>query len=129
MGAIPRLANVVASTCQVCPAQPTPLWEIRAARVVHDSLERQIYFDRAQFRLAGVPIAYIPRLRLPDPSVRRTSGLLTPQLRFSSELGPGLKLPYFLTLGRSADLTLTPYLAERDRTLQFATARHSAPAC
>ena len=118
-GRYTRLSNVVASSCRVCPSSPTPLWEIRAARVVHDRLDRQIYFDRAQFRLAGLPVAYIPRLRLPDPSVERATGLLTPSLRFSSELGPGVKLPYFIVLGQSADLTLTPYIADRTRTLEF----------
>lgn len=113
------LRNVVASSCQVCPGSPTPLWEIRARRVVHDELERQIYFEGAQFRVAGVPLVYLPRLRLPDPTVERATGLLVPRLRFSSDLGAGIKVPYFIVLGRSADLTLGPYLAASTRTLEF----------
>ena len=46
------LRRVVASSCEVCAANPTPIWEIRASRVVHDTLEQQLYFDDAQFRLA-----------------------------------------------------------------------------
>ncbi|GAB4386284.1 LPS-assembly protein LptD [Albidovulum sp.] len=115
-----RMSRVVASSCQICPSNPTPLWEIRAERVIHDRLERQIYFDHAQFRVAGVPIFYLPRLRLPDPTLDRATGFLKPSVRTTSQLGPGLKLPYFITLGDSRDLTLTPYFAtNRTSTLEF----------
>lgn len=119
-GRFTELQTVTASSCKVCAGSPTPLWEIRARRVVHDEVARQIYFDRAQFRLAGVPVFYIPRLRMPDPTLKRTSGFLMPTLRTTSDLGTGLKLPYFLVLGRSADLTLTPYLTtKQSRTVEL----------
>lgn len=119
-GRYTELNKVVASSCEVCPSNPTPLWEIRARRVVHDQAEKQLYFENAQFRVAGVPIAYLPRLRMPDPTVKRATGFLTPEIRTTSELGPGLKAPYFITMGDSRDLTLTPYLAaSRTTTLGF----------
>ena len=119
-GRFTELQTVTASSCKVCAGSPTPLWEIRARRVVHDEVARQIYFDRAQFRLAGVPVLYIPRLRMPDPTLKRTSGFLMPTLRTTSDLGTGLKLPYFLVLGQSADLTLTPYLTtKQSRTVEL----------
>jgi len=114
-----RLDRVVASSCEVCANNPTPFWEIRASRVIHDDLERQLYFENAQFRIGGVPIFYFPRLRLPDPSVDRASGFLIPDFATSSVLGSGIKLPYFLALGDHADLTLTPYLATSTGTLEF----------
>jgi LPS-assembly protein len=116
-GRYTELSTVVASSCQVCAARLTPLWEIRARRVVHDAEARQIWFEGAQFRLGGLPVAYIPRLRIPDPGNRRAAGLLFPTFRTTSELGAGVKLPYFLPVGRSADLTLTPYLSPATRTL------------
>ena len=112
-GRYTALQSVVASSCKVCEGDPTPLWEIRARRVVHDEVERQIYFDRAQFRLAGVPVLYIPRLRMPDPTLKRATGFLMPSIRTTSDLGTGIKVPYFFVLGKSADLTLTPYLTAR----------------
>lgn len=108
------LSKAVASSCRVCADDPTPLWEIRARRVIHDQLERQIYFDGAQMRVAGVPLLWLPYLRLPDPTLNRTSGFLMPRLVSSSRLGVGLQLPYFITLGDSRDLTLTPFLASKD---------------
>lgn len=108
-GRYTAMTRVVASSCKVCEASPTPLWEIRARRVVHDQQEHQIYFDRASLRLGGVPVMYIPRLRLPDPSLQRATGFLLPTLSSSSTLGTGLRWPYFVTLGTNRDLTVTPF--------------------
>jgi LPS-assembly protein len=113
-GRYTKLDNVVASSCKICAGNPTPLWEIRARRVVHDQQERQIYFDNAQFRIAGLPVLYFPRLRMPDPTLARSPGFLMPSFRSTSGLGTGIKLPYFLPLGASRDLTITPYLSTAD---------------
>ncbi len=118
-GRYTELNKVVASSCQVCPSNPVPLWSIRARRVIHDQQTRQIYFEGAQFRAFDVPIFYIPRLRLPDPTLQRSTGLLFPTVRSSSALGTGIKLPYFITLGRSADLTVTPYISGKTTTLEL----------
>ncbi|GAB1362902.1 LPS assembly protein LptD [Rhodobacter sp.] len=112
-GRYTALDNVVASSCKVCASNPTPLWEIRARRVVHDQEERQLYFDHAQFRVAGLPVFYIPRLRMPDPSLARATGFLQPSLRTTSELGSGLKFPYFIVMGDHRDLTVTPYVTTK----------------
>ncbi len=119
-GRYTALETVAASSCKICAGNPTPLWEIRAKRVVHDEVERQIYFDNAQFRVAGVPVFYIPRLRIPDPTLKRATGLLAPTLRTTSDLGTGLKFPYFIVINRSSDLTLTPYLTTKNsQTLEL----------
>lgn len=113
-GRYTALDNVVASSCKVCAANPVPLWEIRASRVVHDQEERQLYFDHARFRVGGVPVFYIPRLRLPDPTLDRATGFLQPSLRTTSALGTGLKFPYFIKIGDSRDLTVTPYITTKN---------------
>jgi len=102
--------QVVASACEVCPEDPVPLWEIRARRVVHDRQERQLHFENATFRALGVPIAYLPRLRLPDPTLERATGFLAPSFRLDDELGTRLRVPYFFRLGDHADITLAPWL-------------------
>ncbi|MCC5969329.1 MAG: LPS-assembly protein LptD [Pararhodobacter sp.] len=107
-GNLTRMNAVVASSCPVCAQNPTPLWEIRAARVTHDQDAQQLYFDHAQFRIAGVPVFYSPYLRLPDPTLRRSRGFLTPRFSVRSGLGFGTSLPYFLPFGQDRDLTITP---------------------
>ncbi len=118
-GRYTELSRVAVTSCQVCPHRSTPLWQIRAARVIHDQQERQLYFDRAQFRVLDVPIFYMPRLRLPDPTLNRARGFLIPSLRSSTLLGLGIKIPYFIPIGRHRDITLTPYLSPKTRTLEF----------
>ncbi len=108
-----QLSRVTASSCQVCADKPVPLWEIRASRVVHDQLERQLYYDNAQFRFAGLPILWVPRLRMPDPTVQRARGFLLPSFSSSSTLGFGMRLPYFLPFGDSRDLTISPNLTTK----------------
>ncbi|MCC6863292.1 MAG: LPS-assembly protein LptD [Rhodobacteraceae bacterium] len=117
-----QLDNAFASSCRVCAGSKTPLWEIRARRITHDQTERQIYFDHAHLRLGGVPVFYIPYLRLPDPTLKRANGFLVPKFSSSTTLGTGIKLPYFLMLGASRDLTITPFLTTdkaRSVTLRY----------
>ncbi|MBS0563066.1 MAG: LPS-assembly protein LptD [Proteobacteria bacterium] len=113
-GRYTQLSRVTASSCQVCASNPRPLWEIRASRVIHDQQEHQLYYDNAQFRVAGLPVLYFPRLRMPDATVTRATGFLLPSLRSSSGLGLGVKLPYFIAIGDSRDLTVTPYISAND---------------
>jgi len=115
-GRYTQLYQVVASACEVCFDNPVPLWEIRARRVIHDRQERQLYFDDASFRVMGLPIAYVPRLRLPDPTLERAAGVLTPSLRVNDDTGSHLRLPYFIPIGPSADVTLTPWIGVGDTT-------------
>ena len=110
-GRMTTLTHVVASSCQVCASDPTPLWEIRARSVTHDAQTHRIHFDRPQFRAFGLPLAVLPALSAPDPGVDRMSGFLAPRFRTTSGLGFGVMLPYFVTLGDSADVTLTPYVS------------------
>lgn len=112
-GRYTALGRTVASSCRVCAHGGAPLWEIRARRVVHDQQERQIYFDSAQLRLAGVPVFWIPRLRMPDPTLKRAAGFLMPSFRNTTALGAGIRVPYFIPLGASRDVTVTPYVATK----------------
>ena len=108
------MSRAVASSCRVCAERETPLWEIRARRVIHDQVERQIHFDDATLRFGGVPVLWFPHLRMPDPTLDRATGFLMPRLVSSSRLGWGVHLPYFIALGPSRDLTLTPFVATKD---------------
>ena len=119
-GRYSQLYKTAITSCRVCGDDSgPPLWQIRAKRVIHDQEARQIYFDQAQFQVRNIPIFYIPRLRLPDPTLDRATGFLFPRIRTTSQLGTGLKIPYFITLGDHRDLTLTPYLSSRTTTLEF----------
>ncbi|ASM72141.1 MULTISPECIES: LPS-assembly protein LptD [Roseobacteraceae] len=118
-GRYTQLYKTAVTSCQVCDDGRPPLWQIRARRVVHDKQARQLYFDDAQFRIGNVPVFYMPRLRLPDPTLKRATGFLIPSLSSDSQLGTGVKVPYFIKLGDHRDLTLTPYLTSHTTTMEF----------
>ena len=118
-GRYTQLYKTAVTSCHVCTDGRPPLWQIRAKRVIHDQTERQLYFDQAQFRIRNIPIFYLPRLRLPDPTLDRASGFLIPQFKSTSLLGTGLKVPYFIKWGDNRDVTLTPYLSSKTKTLEF----------
>lgn len=111
--------RTVATSCRICGENTPPIWQIRAEKVIHDSLERQIYFENAQFQVLGVPVAFLPIVRLPDPTLSRSTGFLVPAGRTSSTLGVGYKVPYFIALGDHRDITLTPYLSTETTTLEY----------
>lgn len=118
-GRYSQLYKTSVTSCDVCEDGRPPLWQIRAERITHDEAERQLYLEGAQLRVRDVPVFYFPALRLPDPTLDRATGFLIPSLSSSSNLGFGLKLPYFVTLGAHRDLTITPYLSEETRTLDL----------
>ena len=45
---------------------------------------------------------------IPDPSVKRQSGFLTPQIGESQTLGSSAYIPYFYVISDKADLTFKP---------------------
>ncbi|WP_192966913.1 LPS-assembly protein LptD [Phycobacter azelaicus] len=116
-GRYTQLYKTAVTSCHVCEDGRPPLWQIRAERVTHDQLARQLYFENAQLRIYDVPVFYFPGIRLPDPTLERATGFLIPSIRTTSNLGSGIKVPYFFRIGDHKDLTLTPYLSGKTRTL------------
>ena len=119
------LDRVVASTCYIgkphspgntsdtgqCKLSPTPFWLIRSKRVIHDERTKQLYFEDARLEFLGVPVLYTPRLRLPDPTVDRATGFLTPSFFTSDLLKFGAKVPYFIAIDDHSDATVTAFVS------------------
>lgn len=120
------LENATYTACEPCKEHPEkpPLWQIKAMKIIHNSAERMVYFEDATFELAGVPIAYVPYLSAPDPSVTRKSGFLVPSYLYESQLGVGVRVPYFFALAPNYDLTVTPTLLSRQGVLGEIEWRH-----
>ena len=104
------LSKAVYSPCKVCSDEPTPLWRIRARRVIHDEQEKVIHYENAWFDVMGVPVGWLPYFQHPDPSVDRATGLLFPQFLTSSVFGYGIKQPIYWAIDESSDLTITPFV-------------------
>jgi len=110
--------NIAATSCHVC-INKTPLWQIRARKIVQDKFEKQIYFEHAQLRVLDIPVFYLPFMRLPDPSLKRATGLLAPKLKTSSVLNTGIKIPYFIRLNKHKDFTITPFYSPKTKTIEY----------
>ena len=109
-GRYTKLKHVRASTCDTCFGSKTPAWQLVASDASHDSEKKSTIYRNARLLIRGVPVAYTPWIRVPDPSVKRTDGFLAPKLKSNSLLGNQIVLPYFKTLGTSSDLTVSPHL-------------------
>lgn len=118
-GRYTQLYTTAVTSCHVCGDGRPPLWQIRARRVIHDEDEQQLYFEDARLMVRGATVMVLPRFRLPDPNVKRARGFLVPNIRSTNQLGTGIRVPYFIPLGDHRDLTLTPYLSPKTRTLGF----------
>ena len=72
-----------------------PPWSIKAKKIQHDQNSKQLIYDHAVLRLYDFPVFYTPKFYHPDPTVRRLSGFLRPQINSSDELGDSVHVPYF----------------------------------
>lgn len=99
----------VYTACEPCKDRPEkpPLWQIKAERVIQNGKTHTVRLEQARFELFGAPIAYIPVLEVPDPSVKRKSGFLFPRMTTTENLGFGLSVPYYQTISPHMDATLT----------------------
>jgi len=118
-GTVTELSRAVYSTCDLCANNPErpPLWQIRAERAQRDEEHGQIYYYDATLEMWGVPVFYLPYFEHADPAVKRRSGLLPPAFGHSSYLGGFVEIPYYWTLGPSADLTLAPMITSRQNVM------------
>lgn len=85
-----------------------PIWQIRANRIIHKQKDQTIVFENATFEFLGVPLAWVPVLSQPDPSVKNKTGVLMPSYKSNSKLGYSVKVPYYISLDPSYGVTLTP---------------------
>jgi LPS-assembly protein len=104
------MENGVYTACEPCKDDPKkpPLWQVRAARIIHDQGEKMLYFEDGTIDFFGLPLAWFPFLSAPDPTVKRKSGLLFPTVSYSKSYGYAVETPYYLALAPNYDLTLYP---------------------
>jgi LPS-assembly protein len=102
--------------CRDDPKKP-PLWQVKAARIIHDQGEKMLYFENARLEFFGVPLAYVPYFYTPDPSVKRKTGFLIPWVMSSSRFGYALEAPYYWAIAPDYDMTITPRITTKQGLL------------
>ena len=120
------LQNGVYTACEPCKDDPKkpPLWQVQAARIIHDEGEKMLYFEDARVEFFGVPLAYVPFMSTPDPTVKRKSGFLFPSLSETSQYGFGIEPTYFWALAPNYDLKFSTLLTTKQGALLVGEWRH-----
>src|SRR5262245_34981035 len=111
--------NGVYTACEPCVEDPMkpPKWQVKAARIIHDQDEKMLYFEDARLEFVGVPLAYLPYMSAPDPTVKRKTGFLSPNYSTSSIYGFGVTVPYYWSLAPDYDFTFTPMITSKQGPL------------
>jgi LPS-assembly protein len=111
--------NGVYTACEPCKDNPKkpPLWQVKAARMIHDEAEKMMYFEDARLEFFGRPVGYLPYFSAPDPTVKRKSGFLVPHIESGSKTGIGVETPYYWALAPDYDVTFSPRLMTRQGAL------------
>ena len=109
----------VYTACAPCKDDPKkpPLWQVKAARIIHDQGEKMIYFEDARLEFFGQPIAFLPYFSAPDPTVKRKTGVLTPIITSSTIYGQAVEIPYYWALAPDYDATFSPMITTRQGPL------------
>ena len=85
--------------------EANPKWSLTAASA-KITLKDKLKLRNAKFRIKGVPLLVVPYASVPIKQRDRSSGFLTPTFSYSQVKGFSLSGAYFLTLGKSADVTI-----------------------
>ena len=85
-----------------------PPWSIKAKNIIHDKEKKQIIYNDAILNIYNMPVLYFPKFFHPDPTVKRQSGFLQPQMNSSTILGTSAQIPYFHVISENKDFTFTP---------------------
>ncbi len=109
----------VYTACEPCKEDPRkpPLWQVKAARIIHNQTEKMLYFENASIEFFGFPVAYFPYFAAPDPTVKRKTGFLMPVFSSSSAYGAALEIPYYVALAPDYDMTISPRVTTQQGVL------------
>ncbi len=102
------MRKAVYTPCDFCEGTENPLWQIKARKVTHDAEAKDINYNDALLEFKGVPVFYTPFFSHPDPTVKRRSGFLVPNIGSSNYLGGTLQVNYFWNINSSTDILFTP---------------------
>lgn len=108
------LRSATYSPCDSCK-DTSPLWELKASKVLHDPIEQNVEYQNAFLELKGVPVFYTPFFSHPDPSVKHRSGFLFPRIISSNFLGAAIQPQYFWDINPQTNIIFNPIIStEKD---------------
>ena len=100
-----ELDNVMFSTCPPTDRK----WQLEAKNIDLDTDTGRGKAYNTTFRIADVPVLYLPYFNFPIDS-RRSSGFLLPSASIGSESGLEVDVPYYLSLAPNYDATINTHI-------------------
>ena len=112
-GYLTKMDKAIFTPCKICEEPGSdPLWQIKAQEIIHDQNQHDIIYKHAWLEFLGIPTAYVPYFRHPDPTVEKRSGFLAYKYRSSTMLGSVASIPYYYVINPYMDLTIEPIYTE-----------------
>ena len=111
-----ELEKVIYTKCKPCEDDKTepPIWQLRALKSKQNIEDGIITYENAILDVYGLPIFYIPYISHADPSIKKSSGLLSPKLTTNTIFGFSYSQPYYYALSNHNDLTITPTMTSNE---------------
>lgn len=100
-----KLDDVMFTTCPPTDRK----WHLEAKSIDLDTETGRGEAYNTTFRIADVPVFYLPYFNFPIDS-RRTSGFLLPSASIGSESGLEIDVPYYLNLAPNYDATINTHV-------------------
>ncbi len=104
------LRKVVYTPCDNC-RNSSPLWQIKAHKVIHDPVDQNMEYQHAFIEIKDVPVLYTPYFAHPDPTVKHRSGFLFPRFMSNNFLGAAVQPQYFWDISPQENLIFNPIIS------------------
>ncbi len=108
-----HIENGLFTTCQCDDPEDTVPWSV-SGDVLDVDLEGYAEVSGGRLRIRDVPVLYIPQIAFPASQQRRT-GLLFPRLGLSNRRGLQILQPFYWSIDKSQDVTLSVDLETAQR--------------
>ena len=106
----------VFTTCKI-RKDKCPPWHFTADKIIHDKEKKMMRYENFWLNIYDRPVVYFPKFFHPDPTVKRQSGFLIPNIQNSTAQGTSFNLPYFKVISDNKDLTITPRIYAKKKML------------
>ena len=116
------LRNAIYTPCDSCQGK-SPLWQMKALKVIHDVEGQNIEYQNAFLEIKGIPVMYTPYLSHPDPSVKHRSGFLFPRLVSNNYLGAAIQPQYFWDISDHQNMIINPIIST-DKGIIYSSIYH-----
>jgi LPS-assembly protein len=111
-----KLEKITYTMCKPCEddIKEAPLWQIRALKSKRNIEDGIIQYENVILDVYDIPIFYLPYISHADPSIKKTSGLLSPKFTSNTIFGFSYSQPYYFNLSKHRDLTMTPTMTSNE---------------